>query len=202
MRRQIKVAFFIFVVFDFSESKRSMGNSATSFCFAEQLLFAIEFRSTLEEMKGLYSKSSSPYLSAQNVDKDEELAKNSNSLDQNAVRRIVHSSSMKSGATEEELFLSITPPVKGFEIIPSFICRQKNGEVIPDPMSRYRFTWYRSRKYFLCNGDNCINGGKQNGDEMKCQCLTCLQYGNERYSYFCCPECMQKNWCYHVKYVI
>ena len=173
-----------------------------TFFSAEQLLFWIESGSTLDEMKGLYSKSSSPYVPTQSVDNDEELAKSNNALDQNAVRSVINSSSIKSGSTEEELFLSITPPVKGFEITPSFICRQKNGDVIPDPMSRYRFTWYRSRKYFLCNGDNCIHGGKQNGDEMKCQCLTCLQYGNERYSYFCCPECMQKNWRYHVKYVI
>lgn len=151
------------------------------------------------KMKGNFAKSSSPYSSTARVDMDEELAKNNNGVDQNTLGSSGQAVSTRNGTAEEELFLYITPPVKGFEIIPSFICRDKNGEVRHDLMSSYRFTWYRSRKYFLCNGENCINGGRHNGEEMKCQCLTCLQYGNERYSYFCCPGCMQKNWKYHVK---
>jgi len=132
-------------------------------------------------------------------DTDEELAKSSDRIEKNAVSRLIRTTSMRSGTTEEELFLYITPPVKGFELTPSFICRKRSGEVNPDPLSSYRFTWYRSRKYYLCNGEHCINAGAEER-EMKCQCLTCQQYGNERHSYFCSPECMAKNWKYHVKW--
>ena len=132
-------------------------------------------------------------------DTDEELAKSNDRIEKNAVSRLIRTTSVRSGTTEEELFLYITPPVKGFELTPSFICRKRSGEVNPDPLSSYRFTWYRSRKYYLCNGEHCINAGAEER-EMKCQCLTCQQYGNERHSYFCSPECMAKNWKYHVKW--
>ena len=144
--------------------------------------------------------SASPLRSMGSVslDTDEELAKNTETIDKNAVSKVIRTTTNRSGTTEEELSLYITPPVKGFEISPSFICRKRSGEVIPDPLSNYRFTWYRSRKYYLCNGESCINAGKQIG-EMKCQCLTCLQFGNERLSYFCCPECLARNWKYHAQ---
>lgn len=82
-------------------------------------------------------------------DTDEELAKSSDRIEKNAVSRLIRTTSMRSGTTEEELFLYITPPVKGFELTPSFICRKRSGEVNPDPLSSYRFTWYRAASITL-----------------------------------------------------
>lgn len=135
-------------------------------------------------------------------DADEELAKDKDRMDPNAVRKIVHSGSLQLGNSDEEVFLWISQPVLGFVAEPHFTCRSKSGETLSDPFSRYRFTWYRSRKYYLCNSDNCINMKQQNSNpsEVKYQCMTCLQYGNERRSYFCCPECMKRGWKTHCLY--
>lgn len=136
-------------------------------------------------------------------DADEELAKDKDRMEKNTVRKLVRSSSLQPGNAEEEVFLWISQPVLGFEATPHFSCRTKNGDLLSDLFSRYRFTWFRSRKYYLCNSDNCINMKQQNSNpqEMKYQCMTCLQYGNERRSYFCCAECMKRGWKTHCLYL-
>ena len=61
------------------------------------------------------------------LDTDEELAKNTDTIDKNAVSKVIRTTSVRSGTTEEELSLYITPPVKGFEITPSLIWRSNSG---------------------------------------------------------------------------
>ena len=137
-------------------------------------------------------------------DADEELAKDKDRMEQNAVRKVIHGSSLQPGDSEEEVFLWISQPVYGFVAEPHFTCRTKNGETLSDPLSQYRFTWYRSRKYYLCNSDHCINMKQQNSNsqEMKYQCMTGLQYGNERRSFFCCAECLKRGWKSHCLYYL
>ena len=114
-------------------------------------------------------------------------------------KKAVYIDNSQSEPVEEELTLRVPPPVKGFDISAKFTCKSKSGEIIMDPTSKYRFVWYRSRKYYLCSSNHCINksSSQKSVSEMKYQCLTCLQYGNERYSYFCCPECLAKGWKEH-----
>ena len=134
-------------------------------------------------------------------DADEEKAKDSNIMDNKSVSKLGRIDSSRPGGAEEEVYLWLSQPVIGFVSKPYFSCRTKNDDGIIDPFTRYRFTWYRSRKYYLCNSENCINMVSRSNvaPEMKCQCLTCLQFGHERYSYFCSPECMMRGWEAHCK---
>lgn len=114
-------------------------------------------------------------------------------------KQVVYEDITESGSVKEELTLSVAPPVKGFDAVPRFTCKIMNGEIVMDPTTKYRFVWFRSRKHYLCASDNCINMNKRHGNviETKYQCLTCLQYGNERHSYFCSPECLVRGWKTH-----
>lgn len=133
----------------------------------------------------------------------EERSENANQSDnKGVVRAVVHDIS-RSGRGDETISVKLSQPVVGFVNNPCFECRSQSGEIVRDSFSRYRFTWYRSRKYYLCNSENCINmySRENAASEMKCQCLTCLQFGNERLSYFCCPECMRRGWKSHCLFV-
>ena len=132
-------------------------------------------------------------------DIDPERRRSKDSQDVMSEKKIVYVDNSQSEPVEEELTLSVPPPVKGFDISAKFTCKSKNGEIIMDPTTKYRFVWYRSRKYYLCSSAHCINMSSSHKliSEMKYQCLTCLQYGNERYSYFCCPECLANGWKEH-----
>lgn len=132
-------------------------------------------------------------------DIDPERRKNKDFQDIVSEKKITYVDNSQSEPVEEELTLSVPPPVKGFDISAKFECKSKNGQIIMDPTAKYRFVWYRSRKYYLCSSNHCVNMSNSHKliSEMKYQCLTCLQYGNERYSYFCCPECLKNGWKEH-----
>ena len=149
--------------------------------------------------KQLTPRSPSDTFMSSRFDIDPERRKNKDFQDMVSEKKAVYIDNSQSEPVEEELTLRVPPPVKGFDISAKFTCKSKNGEIIMDPTSKYRFVWYRSRKYYLCSSNHCINksSSQKSISEMKYQCLTCLQYGNERYSYFCCPECLAKGWKEH-----
>lgn len=129
---------------------------------------------------------------------------NANQRDNKGMVKAIVRNASQFGRGEEEISVKLSQPVVGFVSNPCFECRSQSGEVMRDSFSRYRFTWYRSRKYYLCNSENCINMYSRDSAavEMKCQCLTCLQFGNERLSYFCCPECMKRGWKTHCLFML
>ena len=132
------------------------------------------------------------------ADIEEEFARDRDRMDRNLYRSDTNMKNPNENK-EEGFNLVIPQPFLSVETEPYFSCRNKDGETYTDLTSLYRFKWFRSRKYFVCNSNSCINMKQQNPNpiEMKYQCMTCLQYGNERLSYFCCAECLRLGWKSH-----
>ena len=65
-------------------------------------------------------------------DIDPERRRSKDSQDVMSEKKIVYVDNSQSEPVEEELTLSVPPPVKGFDISAKFTCKSKNGEIIMD----------------------------------------------------------------------
>ncbi len=104
---------------------------------------------------------------------------------------------------DTKILCRVDQPIQDIVIKPHITIPKKTNDELQFSESDLLMTWYRYSIRTMCSSERCIFGEDfgNNLVPLSCQCVTCLKYGNEEHSSFCCVKCMLRNWKDHKKYV-